>query len=217
MFPTRLSARLRRLAPVFLLGLGAACAQVPEPETQAAPTAVLPVMAWDHRPESSQWTDATLAALKAHGAPLLSHVPGDIATWCPGYAEASEDERAAFWAGMLSALAKHESTWNPAAVGGGGKWFGLVQIAPATARGYGCSAGSGSALKDGVANLSCAVRIAARTVRRDGVVAAGMRGLAADWGPFHSSRKRNEMANWTRSQSYCQPRQAAASSQKTSG
>ncbi|EYD71252.1 transglycosylase SLT domain-containing protein [Limimaricola hongkongensis] len=210
MFPTIVSARLRRLLPIALLSLGAACAQVPEPEARVATPAALPVMAWDHRPESAEWTDATLAALKSHGAPLLSQVPGDIDTWCPGYAEASEDERAAFWAGMLSALAKHESTWNPAAVGGGGKWFGLVQIAPATARGYGCAAGSGSALKDGVANLSCAVRIAARTVRRDGVVSAGMRGLAADWGPFHSARKRSEMVNWTRSQSYCQPRQAAS-------
>ncbi|GAD55116.1 transglycosylase SLT domain-containing protein [Limimaricola cinnabarinus] len=212
MFPTSVSARLRRLMPIALLSLGAACAQIPEPEAPVAPAptpAAMPVMAWDHRPESAQWTDATLAALKAHGAPLLSQVPGDIATWCPGYAEASRDERAAFWAGMLSALAKHESTWNPGAVGGGGKWFGLVQIAPATARSYGCAAGSGSALKDGVSNLSCAVRIAARTVRRDGVVSAGMRGLAADWGPFHSSRKRSDMANWTRNQSYCQPRQAA--------
>jgi len=162
--------------------------------------------AWDEVLDAAH---RTCRALKAHGAPLLSQVPGDIATWCPGYVQASEDERAAFWAGMLSALAKHESTWNPAAVGGGGKWFGLVQIAPATARSYGCAAGSGSALKDGVANLSCAVRIAARTVRRDGVVAAGMRGLAADWGPFHSARKRNEMAARTRSQSYCQPRQSA--------
>lgn len=202
--------------PIALLTFGAACAQVPEPEAHVAATpAALPVMAWDHRPERAQWTDATLAALRSHGAPLLSQVPGDIAAWCPGYAEASEDERAAFWAGMLSALAKHESTWNPAAVGGGGKWFGLVQIAPATARSYGCAAGSGSALKDGVANLSCAVRIAARTVRRDGVVSAGMRGLAADWGPFHSSRKRTEMANWTRSQSYCQPRQTAHAAAKS--
>ena len=209
MFPILPGAPLRRLASVALLGLGVACAPLPEPEPPVAAPPALPAMAWDHRPESAQWTDATLAALKSHGAPLLSQVPADIDTWCPGYVTADADGRAAFWAGMLSALAKHESTWNPAAVGGGGKWFGLVQIAPATARGYGCAAGSGSALKDGVSNLSCAVRIAARTVRRDGVVSAGMRGLAADWGPFHSARKRAEMVNWTRSQSYCQPSQTA--------
>ncbi len=197
---------LRRLAPLPLLALAVACSPIPEPEAAMATPAALPVMAWDHRPERSEWTDATLAALKSHGAPLLSEVPKDINTWCPGYEDATEEERAAFWAGMLSALAKHESTWNPKAVGGGGKWFGLVQIAPATARGYGCAAGDGSALKNGSANLACAVRIAASTVRRDGVVAAGMKGLAADWGPFHSSRKRSEMAKWTSSQSYCKPK-----------
>jgi len=88
-------------------------------------------------------------------------------------------------------------------VGGGGRWFGLVQIAPATARGYGCAASSGSMLKDGKANLSCAIRIMARTVSRDGVVSAGMRGVAADWGPFHSSAKRADMRAWVSTQPYC--------------
>lgn len=192
---------LARAAVLPAVTLLMACSAVPEAEVSRVP--VLPAMGWDHRAEGEEWTEATLAALQAQGAALLQHVPGDISDWCPGYAEATKEERAAFWAGLLSALAKHESTWNPAAVGGGGKWFGLVQIAPATARGYGCAAGSGEALKDGEANLSCAVRIAARTVMRDGVVAAGGGGLAADWGPFHSRSKRAEMASFTRSQSYC--------------
>jgi len=161
-------------------------------------------MAWDDRnAQSEEWTEATLAALQAEGAALLTEVPGDISTWCPGYAEAESDDRAAFWAGLLSTLARFESTWNPGAVGGGGQWFGLVQIAPATARGYGCEASSGSELTDGAANLACAVRIAARTVTRDGVVAAGGGGFAADWGPFASAAKREEMAQWVSSQSYC--------------
>lgn len=201
-FP-RFSRRvLARLAVVPAISVLMACAPAVETEATRAP-ALLPAMGWDHRAEGDDWTEATLTALQNQGAVLLRNVPGDISDWCPGYAEASTQERAAFWAGLFSALAKHESTWNPAAVGGGGKWFGLVQIAPATARGYGCVAGSGEALKNGEANLSCAVRIAARTVMRDGVVAAGGRGLAADWGPFHSRAKRSEMAAFTRSQSYC--------------
>jgi hypothetical protein len=36
------------------------------------------------------------------------------------------------------------------------------------------------------------------TVPRDGVVSRGMRGVAADWGPFHSSRKREDMRQWLR-------------------
>jgi hypothetical protein len=88
-------------------------------------------------------------------------------------------------------------------VGGGGQWFGLVQIAPATARAYGCEADSGAELTDGSANLECAVEIASETVTRDGVVAAGGGGFAADWGPFASAQKRAQMAEWVSSQEYC--------------
>lgn len=160
-------------------------------------------MRWDFHPEADRWTRASFAALSAHGTTLAQTVPADIETWCPAYPDATETERQAFWAGLLSTLAKHESTWNPQAVGGGGRWFGLVQIAPATARGYGCAARSGEALKDGAANLSCAIRIMAVTVPRDGVVSAGRGGVAADWGPFWSARKHSDMVAWTRAQPYC--------------
>ncbi len=161
-------------------------------------------MRWDHKPQAESWTGTTLAALDSHGQALVGTMPADIDTWCPAYREADLEGRKAFWTGLLSTLAKHESTWNPRAVGGGGKWFGLVQIAPATARHYGCEARSGEALKDGDLNLSCAVRIMNVTVPRDGVVSQGMRGVAADWGPFHSSKKRNDMIGWMRAQDYCQ-------------
>lgn len=151
------------------------------------------------------WTvEAMHVALNGAGQPLMSVVPRDIAAWCPTYPTNGPQQRATFWVGLLSAMAKHESTWNPAAVGGGGQWFGLVQISPATAKGYGCGATSGEALKNGTANLSCALRIMAHTVPRDQVVSEGMGGVAADWGPFHSDAKRAEMAAWTSSQNYCQ-------------
>ncbi len=163
----------------------------------------MPRLRWSHRAEGTQWTQATMDALATHGAALPATVPGDIAQWCPGYVGASEFERRAFWAGLISSLAWHESTHRPEAVGGGGRWYGLTQILPSTARGYGCSVGTGSALKDGAANLSCAVRIMAQTVRRDGVIARGMRGVAADWGPFHSTKKREDMRAWVAAQPYC--------------
>lgn len=168
-----------------------------------SPAASEQVMRWDHVPEAEGWTEATVAALDNHGQDLVATTPDDIAAWCPGYEKADEDGRKAFWTGLLSTLAKHESTWNPRAVGGGGLWYGLVQIAPATARNYGCAAGTGEALKDGEANLSCAVRIMNVTVPRDNVVSAGMRGVAADWGPFHSSSKREDMRAWMRAQPFC--------------
>lgn len=163
-----------------------------------------PVMRWDHRPESEAWTKDTLQAIADNDFVLARLNPKDIDDWCPAYKENSQIERSLFWSGLVSALAKHESTWNPRAVGGGGRWIGLVQIAPATARNYGCEARSVSALKDGSANLQCAMKIWSTTVRRDGVVSAGFRGVAADWGPFHNKRKREDMRAWTRAQSYCQ-------------
>ena len=167
------------------------------------------VMRWDHRPEAHKWTEASLTALQSHGATLPAIVPEDIETFCPGYEDASLEERRLFWTGLLSALAKHESTWRPEAAGGGGRWIGLLQIAPGTARAYGCRAQDVAALKDGAANLSCAIRIMSRTIARDGVVGAkGRGGIAADWGPFTVSEKRAEMAAWTRSQNYCQTRNA---------
>jgi hypothetical protein len=165
----------------------------------------LPVMRWDHKAEASGWTQATLSAVAAHDASLAGDVPADIGSWCPGYAAASLEDRRAFWAGLLSALAKHESTWNPRASGGGGRWIGLTQIAPATARGHGCLADSTAELKDGAANLACAVDIAATKVARDGLVAGGgNRGLGRDWAPFRSGAKMADMAAWTRAQAYCQ-------------
>ncbi len=194
-----------RFIGLMLLLLPAACMETTQPEVGQA--AFLPVMRWDHRPEAGQWTAATLAALRAEGAVLASTVPADVEQFCPKYEDASMPERRAFWAGLLSALAKHESTWNPAAKGGGGQWIGLMQIAPGTARNYGCALPDGRGLTDGAANLACAVKIAAVQVGRDGAIASdgtgGWRGIARDWAPMRVGAKRADIAGWTRGQTYC--------------
>lgn len=174
--------------------------------------AALPHARWSYRVEAPLWTRAALSALDNHAAPLVEMVPDDIETWCPAYPQADAQTRAAFWVGFLSALTKHESTYRPDAVGGGGRWYGLMQILPATARGYGCRARSGAGLKNGADNLSCALRIMARTVPRDGVIHGysqqfkrKWRGVSADWGPMRSRAKRADIASWLRAQSYCRP------------
>ena len=166
----------------------------------------MPATRWTDKAGHMLWNHAALSALKTHAVALVAEVPKDIGAWCPLYPDATDEQRRGFWLGFMSALAKFESTYNPRAVGGGGKWFGLLQISPATARGYGCNVGSGSALKSGAANLSCAARIMAVTVTRDRVIyAPGGRGVAADWGPMRSRSKRADMAGWLRRQSYCTP------------
>ncbi len=170
-----------------------------------ARTEILPNARWGDRSRGLLWTRAALSALRGHASTLPRLVPRDIDTWCPAYRKADTAQREAFWVGLLSAMAKHESTYQAGAVGGGGRWYGLLQILPRTARGYGCRARSAEALTEGSANLSCALRIMSRTVARDGVVSQDMRGVAADWGPFHSSAKRDDMMAWTKSQTYCLP------------
>ncbi len=171
----------------------------------------IPRTRWDSSGGDVMWTRAAMSAVAAQGDPLISVMPRDIDTWCPAYADNPPEQRRAFWVGMLSALSKHESTYNPRAVGGGGLWYGLLQILPSTARAYGCRAGTGEELKDPEENLSCAIRIMARTVVRDRAVALNdgrWRGVAADWGPMTNRGKIAEMSAWTRRQSYCRPIQA---------
>jgi hypothetical protein len=171
----------------------------------------VPRTRWQHMEGNVLWTRAAMSALKSHGSPLVQMVPRDIADWCPAYPANDATLRSAFWVGYLSALAKHESTYKPWAVGGGGKWYGLLQILPATARGYKCTAGTGEALKNGAANLSCGVRIMAHTVKRDGVIHgrdSRWRGVSTDWGPMRNDAKRKDMADWLKRQNYCKPRNA---------
>lgn len=170
--------------------------------------AFLPATRWAFKAGSDVWTRAAMVSVGAYGEGLESIIPKDIDTWCPAYVQNSPTLRRAFWVGMMSALAKHESTYRPEAVGGGDLWYGLLQIYPDTAQRYGCRAKTGEALKNPVENLSCAARIMNVTVLRDRAVAVRdtrWRGVAADWGPMTKPNKIAEMSAWTRQQTYCQP------------
>lgn len=196
---------MSRLALFCVLAL-AACVPAKVSDLKALlPSAAPPAMRWDHRPEAAEWTSRSLAAVAARDEVLAGRVPGDIDGWCPGYAENALEDRRAFWVGLLSAVAKYESSWNPAASGGGGRYIGVMQISPKSARNYGCAATSAGALKDGAANLECAVKMVSHHVAKDGVVAGkGNRGIGRDWMPLRKGDKRGEMAAWTSAQAYCQ-------------
>ena len=194
---------LRYALTLLVLSLALVSAPVAAKVKKIAP---LPAMVWDHAPQGSEWTKEALLQVADHDGELTSIVPDDIDVYCPGYAKASKDERRAFWVGLLSATAKYESGFNQAAVGGKGRYVGLMQISLSTARLYACDATSAADLKDGAANLSCAVDIVAPHIAADGMVAGkGNQGIARDWGPWQSAKNRATMAKWTRAQDYCQP------------
>ena len=188
------------------------------PESFAAPFAVsktpalrestLPRARWEHRRGGPLWTRVALSAIETHGRTLLDVVPRDIAEWCPAYPGNKVEQRAAFWTALLSTLSRYESTWDPRAVGGGGQWFGLLQIYPPTAEFRGCHVQSGEGLKSASANLNCAVRIMTKTVPRDQAISLKERrwmGVAADWGPIRTEWMRRDMQRYTRRQVYCRP------------
>lgn len=169
--------------------------------------AYLPPARWDFKKGGQLWSRAAMSAIAGHADNLPTIVPRDIDRWCPAYLANGPEKRRAFWVGMMSSLAKHESTYRPTAVGGPNLWYGLLQIYPDTARRYGCRAQTGNALKHPADNLSCAARIMAVTVERDRAVAlhdGRWRGVAADWGPMTNRAKIADMAAWTSAQPYCQ-------------
>lgn len=166
----------------------------------------LPRARWEHLPGGPLWSRLALSAVAGHGAALLDVVPKDIDQWCPAYGENGPEARAAFWVGFLSTLSRYESTWRPRAVGGNGRWFGLMQIYPPTAEFRKCRVQTGAGLKDPGANLNCALRIMAITVPRDQAIAikdSRWRGVAADWGPMRTDWMRRDMQRYTRGQVYC--------------
>ncbi|MGY6411828.1 MAG: transglycosylase SLT domain-containing protein [Alkalilacustris sp.] len=204
---TRVGRRVALGAALAAVTLMAGCSGLTDRAARAV-TPPVPVTQWDHRPEAREWTLSTMGAIASHARPLIETPLADIDTFCPGYNTASDVERKAFWVGLFSALARYESTWNPQAAGAGGRYRGLLQIFPQTARFRGCDIDSPADLFDGATNLSCAARIAAAAVQRDGVVAGSpgnWGGVAADWPPLRDAGKRARIAEFTRSQSYCQP------------
>ena len=201
----RILASIAAVAALSACDTGAPAGQMSLRAAEPAPERVDVSMRWSGRAGSEEWTQATLNALDRHGVTILSRVPSDVTAYCPGYEGQGVEGRRAFWAGFMSALAKHESTYNPGAKGGGGKWLGLMQISPATWRHYGCE----GQMLDGADNMACAVKIMSRQVGRDNAVVGGSgawRGVARDWAPLRNSSKRADIAGWTRSQSYCSVR-----------
>ncbi|MCC5993467.1 MAG: lytic transglycosylase [Rhodobacteraceae bacterium] len=162
---------------------------------------------WDHRPEGALWTAAKYDALGKEGRSLIEAVPDDIDKFCPGYEQADMDGRKAFWTALFSGLAGYESTWRAEAAGAGGRYRGLLQIWPTSARFYGCDLSHPKGLYDGPTNLRCAARIAAQAVERDQVVAGGpgnWGGVAKDWPPLRRAATRADIASYTRALPVCQ-------------
>jgi len=69
-------------------------------------------LSWEHQhPERAIWSAHAARALRPHLTDLS--VARDIRTFAPEYQAATDDEKTAIWAEIISAVAWFESTWNP--------------------------------------------------------------------------------------------------------
>lgn len=139
---------------------------------------------------SAAEVDRLLVPLVTPGSELARLVPADVAAFCPDYAAASPDGRAAFWRALIAAMVPPESARKTATAyweGGTLQQFsiGLLQLSLTDAAGYGCSFRTEAEITDPEANLACGVRIVTARVRRSsrigGDAAHPSAGAAAYW------------------------------------
>ena len=164
----------------------------------------LPAMRWDHRPEAAEWTRATLIAVAAHDDVLAPACPPTSRPGAQTTNKAAMMDRRSSGPGLLSAVAKYESSYNPNASGGGGRYIGLLQISPRSAAHHGCARHLGQGAEERRCQPAMRRRDMAHAVGQDGVVAGkGNRGVGRDWRPFRKAKPRGEMQAWISQQSYC--------------
>ncbi len=148
--------------------------------------------AWSSVNRDGTWTHAAETAVSATS--LADQVPKDVQKFCPGYSELDTDFKIMFWAGLLSAMAKYESNFNPSTKyterikdkhGNSVVSRGLLQISIESANlNYSCKISKAKDLHDPATNLSCGARILSTWVELDGVVAytdSGINGGARYW------------------------------------
>ena len=186
---------------------------------------------WDGQLDGATWTALALEALVDIGDPLVSAEPSDIAEFCPRYADLDADGRRAFWVGVLSAMSRFESNFDPEAsfdepahcpteacrismTTADGRPVvsrGLLQLSQESANGYrGCPVPPADELRlhEPGLNLRCSVAIMSRWVPADGVISAddgGWRGGARYWSVLRPNDRRTlaQIQAFTRTSALC--------------
>jgi len=185
--------------------------------------AVTPVMAcddyasWRQVNEDCAWTTATEEAV-IHSS-LPQRIPTDVTSFCPNYANLDPLHRSRFWVGLLSAMARPESNYNPAATytesfddGSGNRVIsrGLLQISieSANQQRYACGIEKDEDLHIPRVNLQCGVKILEAWVVNDNVIASYQkpsRGGGRYWSVLRASNNRlPEIMGITSSLAFCQ-------------
>lgn len=145
-------------------------------------------LSWDNSIRKP-WSLELLKALSLHKADLDAGNPEDFVA---GYSTISEDRQLKFWAELIIAMAKFESSWKPTAVFHeppplGVDSIGLLQLSYQDQPIYHLEPldPARDSLKDPLINLRCGIKILAHWLVKDKVVASSAgghhRGAARYW------------------------------------
>lgn len=179
--------------------------------------ASLDYAAWAGKNRDGSWTRAAETAVA--NSPLIRLNPADIRQFCPNYPKLAKPERRKFWVALLSAMSKPESNFEPQAkyrerfADAKGRPVisrGLLQISieSANQKRYDCDIRHPALLHDPVINLACGVRILAKWVSSDGVIASHdadqHQGGGRYWSTLRAGNgKVSAIADFTRQLAFC--------------
>lgn len=186
--------------------------------TPVASLAAQDYAAWSKKNLDGSWTRTAEIAVATSSLPSLE--PKDIGKFCPAYKRLPRKKRTQFWVGLLSAMARPESDFNPEAASKGpskdrfgkrGINRGLLQISIESANqpGYSCGIQKTKDLHDPAIHLPCAVKILSTWVTADHVIASYKghkknRGGGRYWAVLREKNGRlPEISNFTKNLSFC--------------
>ncbi|HEY3899129.1 MAG TPA: transglycosylase SLT domain-containing protein [Chthoniobacter sp.] len=157
-------------------------------------------------PERSSWSNELLKQVGLHQAQLEQGNPN---AFIAGYDGLSAESKTKFWGELIVAMAKYESSWNPADVYHeppplNVDSVGLLQLSVQDGGNYHLTPPvvGEDKLKDPAINLEWAVQILARLLSRDKVVASSAngkyRGGAGYWSVLRAGHKVDQIISLVR-------------------
>jgi Transglycosylase SLT domain len=146
-------------------------------------------LSWDDVEKRKAWSAELVSAVRNRKADLDL---GNPEAFIPGYGQLTADQQLKFWGELIVAMAKFESSWKPDVIFHeppplGIDSVGLLQLSYEDEPNYDLEPldRARKSLEDPLVNLRCAVKIMAKLVKKDGVVARGAkeqpRGAARYW------------------------------------
>lgn len=147
------------------------------------------------------WSRITLDGLDLYGQGMLSQKSiKDVTDFCPNYSKLDLQEKKEFYLGLIAAMAKFESNFNPKSQykesfkSSDGDYVvsrGLLQISKGSSQYYSCGITDANMLHDPKLNLECGIRILNKWIVKDECLACNdvaWRGGARYWAVLRNTK-----------------------------